>query len=168
MGNLGRVLVSMIIVATSATVASAEMPKELKGSWILDAQATQKYVKTSPKWKAEDEKHLPMIIKRMSQMQYKFTDDAIVMSMRGREQVIPVSLKKSDAKKYVFDGKLRGQDVTMTVFFMDDATINIRSSATDDMDYYLWKRGSLASKEGPSDKSLATEMMQKALENTSN
>lgn len=36
------------------------------------------------------------------------------------------------------------------------------------MDYYLWKRGRLPDEKGPSEKSLAIEVMKKSLEDPSN
>lgn len=168
MSRVGTVLAAVTILLLSATEALAEMPQELKGSWILHAQATEDYVKTSPKWKAEDSKFLPTVIKRMSQVLYEFKDSAIIVSMRGKQQAIPVVLTERNAKRYVFEGTIRNTIVTMTVSFVDDATINIRSSTTDDMDYYLWKRGQLTNKAGADDKSLAIEVGEKVLENSSN
>ena len=164
MGNIGKVLVVLAILAVPVTEAWAEMPKELKGSWILDASATEKHVTTSPQWTAEDAKYLPTIMKRMSQFVFEFEEDAIVSSMRGKQQSLPVVLKENSGKTYVFEGTIRDERVTVTVSFVDDRTINIRSSATADMDYFLWKRGRLTDKAGADDKSLAIEVMKKALE----
>ena len=159
-----KLSVSLFLLISMLTTSMAEMPDTLKGSWILNADATSLYIKTSPKWDASGEKYLPTILKRMSQMAYVFNDKAIVVSMRGREQALPVTLSSSEDKTYVFDGELRGKSVTMTVSFIDETTINIRSSATDDMDYYLWSRGEVPGEDGPSDEELATEVMKKAME----
>ncbi|MDJ0945892.1 MAG: hypothetical protein QNJ30_20690 [Kiloniellales bacterium] len=168
MSNIGRALVISAILAAPATGAWAEMPKELKGSWVLDVAATERHVTTSPQWKAEDAKYLPIFVKQMSQFVFEFEENAIVSSMRGRRQILPVVLKENSGKTYVFEGTIRDKSVTVTVSFVDDRTINIQSSATDDMDYYLWKRGQPTDKAGADDKSLAIEIMKKALETPSN
>jgi len=168
MSNIKRVLVAIAITGVAPIGAFAAMPEELKGSWILDAEATEKYMKTSPKWRAADEKYLPTILKRMSQVLYEFKGDTISVSMRGKRQVLPVALKKSSSKKHVFEGEVQGKLLTMTVAFVDDATINIRSSSTDDMHYYLWKRGHLTDNTGHDDKSLAVEVMKNSLETRTN
>ena len=51
MQRIRNAFVVLSVVAFSAAAALADMPKELKGTWILDAEATEKYVQTSPKWK---------------------------------------------------------------------------------------------------------------------
>ena len=156
------------MVAISTTTALAEMPKILQGTWIIDAKATETHMKTSPKWKAEDANYLPTIMKRMSQVVYEFDDDAITVSMRGKKRPLQVVLKQSEKKMYTFDGNVGDRVITLTVSITDKGNLNIRSSATDDMDYYLWKRG-LPDKEAKvDDKKLAIELMKKALENSSN
>ena len=119
------------------------MPDALEGSWVLNAEATQAYVKSSPKWNEGDEKHLPMVLKRMSEVAYVFEGDAITISARGSAQMLPVALKSSEANEYVFEGEKGDDSVTLTVTISEEGNMNIRSSKTDDMDYYLWKRGSL-------------------------
>ena len=168
MSNLGKALAVVAILTVPVAEAWAEMPDELKGSWVLDASATEEHLKTSPRWKAEDAKYLPTVLKRMSQFLFEFEESAIVSTMRGRQQIIPVVLKENSGNGYVFEGRVRDQSLTLTVSFVDDQTINIRSSASDDMDYFLWKRGELASGAGPSDESLATEIMEKATKTPSN
>jgi len=164
MQRIRNAFVVLSVVAFSTAAALADMPKELKGTWILDAEATEKYVQTSPKWKDEDAKRLPMIMKRMSQVLYELKDGAMIATMWGRSQTVAVTLNKRDGKSYVFDAKVRDQTMTMTVTFVSDATITIRSSTTDDMDYFLWKRGKLPKEAGPNDKALALEAMKKAME----
>lgn len=121
----------------------AQMPDTLEGSWILDVEATQAYVKSSPKWKEADAKHLPMVLKRMSQVSYVFEGDAITISARGSAQKLPVTRKSSKAPAYVFEGEKGDDSVRLTVTISEEGNMNIRSSKTDDMDYYLWKRGNL-------------------------
>lgn len=143
------------------------MPKILKGTWIVDATATEANMKTSPKWKAEGSKYLPTIMKRMSQVMYAFDDDTITVTMRGKKQPLKVALKHSEKKRYLFEGNVGGRVITLTVTITGEGNLNIRSSATDDMDYYLWKHGRPDKKTGFDDKTLARELMKKSLVNSS-
>lgn len=166
MNRILRALAIVAIVTISTTTTQAEMPEALKGSWIFDADATEAYMQTSPNWKAEDEKYLPTILKRMSQAAYEFTDDAFIVSMRGKTQALNVTLTHSEKKIYIFEGTLADQNITLTASINDGGGLNVRSSATDDMEYYLWKRGLPQSADAVSDEKLALELLKKSTENT--
>ena len=168
MSKIAIVLVSFVFLMFVATPAVAEMPKELKGTWILDAQATEHNIRTSSKMKPEDAKYLPTIIKRMSQYGWEFSDGSITSSRGSKKQTLSVVLKESDQKTFVFEGTQNNQIITMTVALISDTVINIRSSATDDMDNYLWMRGNLdTDMEKDNDNSLAIELTEKSLNNSS-
>jgi len=140
MNKVIRLVMSCLILGVLATAASAQMPQELKGSWSLNAPATEKYMKTSPKWSGMDERYLRIALNKMAQMRYMFAEDAIIVFAQGKKQTIPVSLKKSEPRKYTFEGKVLNQAFTLTVSYVDKTTINIRSSLTDETDYLLWSR----------------------------
>ena len=132
-----------LILLTGST-AFADMPEALKGDWVIDAPASEVHMQTSPKWKPEDAQYLPMIMNRMAQVRYAFAGDTITVSMRGKQQPLPVTLAKSEDKRWIFEGLAGEQTVTLTVSLNEAGNMNIRSSATDDMDYYLWKRAETA------------------------
>lgn len=161
---------TMIVSAALLPIYSmaVEMPKELAGTWILDAKATESFIQTSPKWKPGDEKYLPMIMKRMSQVLYTFKNDSIIAAMRGKEQALPISSVKRDGKNYVFEGTAKGKPVTLTIIPKKGGMINIRSSAHNDMDYYVWKRGTLPKEKGPSDEALVIDAVKEGMKESSN
>jgi hypothetical protein len=136
-----KIFLCIGLIASFATTVPAEMPEAIKGTWVIDAEASEAQMKTSPKWKAEDAQYLPRIMERMALVRYLFEGDTITVSMRGKEQPMPVTLKTSNEKKWIFEGQAGEQTVTLTVSLNDQGCMNIKSSATDDMDYYLWKRG---------------------------
>lgn len=160
------VQVKFVLLMFTATLALAEMPGELKGTWILDVKATEHNMKDSPEMKPEDEKYIPTILKRMSQYQWKFEEGVIESSRGSKKQELSVTLQESDKNNAVFKGKLNNQTIIMTVVFVSDRVINIRSSATDDLNHYLWTRGSLDSGAQSNDGSLAIELMEKSLSNS--
>lgn len=140
MNNILKMVLSCLIIIGLVMAASAQMPQELKGSWSLNAPKTEAYMKTSPKWKNVDERYLRIILNKMAQIKYVFTEDTIVVSTQGKKQSIPVVLKKSEPQKYTFEGTMLDKVFIMTVSFFDKTTIHIRSSLTDDTDYLLWSR----------------------------
>lgn len=162
--TMKKPLITTIILTLLAGLASADMPSALRGTWILDAEATVKNLKTSPKWKAEDEKYLPSILKRMSQIEHGFTHDEVTVSFRNKKQSIQVDAVKKDENKYLLSAKAGEHEITLTVTLKSGNRINIQSSATDDMDYYLWKRGALSKDKGVSDQKIVTEILKKSLE----
>jgi len=154
----------VLAFTTMLTTAFAELPAELAGSWVLDSEASEKFVKTSPKWDAEGAKFLPTILKRMAMVQYTFEEGSISVSMRGKAQKIPASLVKSEGQVHTFEAKAGDKTFTITATINEKGQLNMRSSSTDDGDYYLWKRGTTAPSADVSDKALNAEILKKALE----
>lgn len=140
MNNLLKTLLSCLVLTIMTTTVFAQIPQELQGSWTLNIPETEKYMKTSPKWKGMDPQYLRILLNKLSQMEYRFSGDAIVITKQGNKQSIPVSLKKSEPPKYTFEGTVSGKTFTMTASFFNKTTINIRSSLTEETDYLLWSR----------------------------
>ncbi|MCG8436122.1 MAG: hypothetical protein MJA83_19050, partial [Gammaproteobacteria bacterium] len=102
MRAIGLVL-SAAIFMFSTTVASSEMPERLKGSWILNAGATENFMRTSPKWGPDAEKYLPRILERMSHYMFEFEDGVITASGQVKRNTMSAMLKEHDAETYVFE-----------------------------------------------------------------
>ena len=77
---------------------------------------------------------------------------------------MPVTLKQSDKGKYIFEGKMGSNVLALTISINSDGNLNIRSSATNDMDYYLYKRGKPDSLKPADDKKLALEIVKESLD----
>ncbi|MEO1856906.1 MAG: hypothetical protein ABGY95_06020 [Rubritalea sp.] len=146
------------------TTAFAKLPAEIAGSWVLDSEATEKFIQTSPKWDAEGAKYLPSILKRMSMVEYTFEEGTISASMRGKSQEIPATLVKSEGNVHVFEIKMGEKTFTITATINKKGQLNMRASNSDDGDYYLWTRGKRDGAKDVSDHELATEVIEKALE----
>lgn len=160
-------LSSVWILLVLSSVTMAEMPELLKGTWVLDVKQTKNNIMDSPKWTPEGEKYLPRILKRMSNSIFLFEDGAITFQGKVKKEAIKVVLKESSKERYVFDVISDNRDMTVTVSFLKDI-INIRSSNTDDMDLYLWKRGTLSNNSlKQENKSEAIDLM-KSMLNSSN
>ena len=130
----------------------------LKGTWVIDLVPSIQYMQTSPKWTDQTATHLPPILQRMSQVMCEFTDDSMVMSIRGKKKILPVSLKSTQANVIIFERAVGDQPTTLTVTLMNGTNINIRSSISNDLDFYLWKRGRVTKEVAASDVALALEL----------
>ena len=129
-----------LLALVCAGNAVAGVPEELRGAWVIAPKETEAFMKTSPKWKPEDAKYLPKIMERMSLAVYEIGDGTLTMSIRRSKRTLPIVLKESGKKKHVFETKVGENTVVLTMTVNAQGFLNIRSSATDDMDYYLWKR----------------------------
>jgi hypothetical protein len=133
--------VILILVLAFSGFARAEIPEILKGTWILNAEATEAHMKSLPQWKEQDAKYLPMVLKHMSAYEQSFTDTELVLSINGQEKMKgPLSFEQKEGDNYILSTKLNGKDVILTVNQTNDGNLIIKSSATNDMDHYLWKQ----------------------------
>lgn len=153
------------MIALSAT-AWAEVPKELKGTWVVDLVPSIQYMQTSPKWTDQTATHLPPILQRMSQAMYEFTDDYLVVSIGGKKKKLPVSLISTQSNVTVFERTVGGQLHTLTVSMMNGSNINVKSSFNHDLDFYLWKRGRVTTQVEPSVIAHALQLVLTSHENT--
>jgi hypothetical protein len=158
MRNIKAFILTGIAVIAMPAMGLAEIPKELKGTWVLDIAPTIKHMKTSPGWNDQTEKDLPPIMKRMSQVMFEFTDDSLVLSVRGKKNTIPVSLKSTQSNVYIFERNVGEKQSILTVSITKGTNIIFRSPTNNELDSCLWKRGRLTKAQGPRDEALALEL----------
>jgi len=157
--------ITVVIIVIYNITALAAMPKILQGTWVVDSKASEAFMKSSPTWKASDEKFLSTVMKRMSLYMYTFDGDTISVSVRNKKQTLKVVLIKGNTKKYLFDVFLDGKVINITVDIRDNGIISIQSSSSDDMKYYLWKRGIVNNDTKIRDQKLSIEILKKTLNN---
>ena len=136
---LAAVLLCVLSVPAFAATP-VPMPENLKGTWKLNATATEAAMRTSPKWDADAEKYWPRILKRMSQVRYILEDGKIIAAMGEKKKEVPVTVKSQDGDVTVFDATAGDKPFTMTATLDKDGNLNLKSSATDDMDFYWWEK----------------------------
>jgi hypothetical protein len=145
------------VMALSAT-ALAEVPKELKGTWVIDLVPSIQYMQTSPRWTDQTATHLPPILQRMSQVMCEFTDDSLVLFKGEKKKTLPISLKSTQSNVTIFERHVGGQLHTLTVSITNGTNINFKSSTNTDLDFYVWKRGRVTKEVAASDVALALEL----------
>jgi hypothetical protein len=173
------VLGSSSVSATEPTVASAvatpqaqSVPSALQGAWIIDTDATTENVKKSPKWKAEDEAGMSMMIKMLSSMQMEIGTDSLTMIHPLKKHTQKVTVKSHSGKTTeltaITTEKGKTQEVTLTLVQDEKGRLNVRSSRSDDSDYLVWKQRPADWKPASGEEALATlvtHVMTNALNN---
>jgi len=115
----------------------------LVGKWVVDLPATKEEMKKSPKWQqaSEEEKELPKAVEEfIKQMKMVATAEALEFYRGERKNEVPYQVKSVEGNVVVAEMDARGQKVTLTFTFQSDDRMMYKSSATDDMDYYVWTR----------------------------
>jgi hypothetical protein len=147
----------------TAVSLCAEMPQKVQGVWIVDAEASSKNLRTSPKWDESSEKSLPMLMKMISKMALVFDAESMKLLMPKREMKLPMKLKSSEESQFVFDASAQGKTFQVTISLRTDGVMNMKSTGSDDMDYFLWKKVDKAPDLNISDSALAMEMIATAM-----
>jgi hypothetical protein len=140
-------MLKKFLFTTTCLIASsvfAETPKEIKGTWHINQEATKTALMKSASIPKDEKKYIPMMLKFMKNTSLEFTNDQLIIN-RDQE-----SKKKSDLKykskqngTYTFSTKVNEEEITLTVNLDTNQNLNVKSSSSPEMDEYLWKKLSL-------------------------
>lgn len=145
--------------------ADTKIPQKLHGSWIIDQEASVKNAKASPKWKAEDEKKLPMMMKMLSSMSFTFTEDKLTTVMGTHKDQADVKLLSGKDSQYKIEFTSRRETKTFKAMITKDGKLNISAEENNDMNYLIWKKGVLPAANAQKDiKEIAGQIVQEAIE----
>ena len=125
----------------SQSLAGNNDMSQFLGMWRVDFERTMEAAKKSPKYSAQDAERLPPIIKRMMGMMAIELADSNMRYIRGsRETTLPYKVKAAsgDSATVVFTHGDKTFDVYFTL--IDGNYMNFKSTGSDDMDFYIWKR----------------------------
>lgn len=146
--HMGRSLVGcgIMLLCSLCAFAQNDVFEDLRGHWIVDMEKTLELVKTSPKYRPEEEERMPQMIKSiMERMSIEVQDNEILyyrgMSKAESAMVTPFEVDSVDGNTV----RLRcadpsGQDVFLTLTLLSPGQMNFKSSQTNDFDYYIWKK----------------------------
>jgi hypothetical protein len=111
------------------------------GSWRVDFERTMEEAKKSPKYSAKDAKRLPTIIKKMMEMMaIKLADGSMSYARGSRETTIPYRVKTASGNSATVACSHGDKSFDVRFTLIDGKYMNFKSAASDDMDYYIWKR----------------------------
>ncbi|MBW8016694.1 MAG: hypothetical protein FVQ82_10940 [Planctomycetes bacterium] len=143
--------------------ANTKIPKELQGSWIVDAEASIKNAKTNPKWKPEDEKKITMMMKMVSMICFTFHEDKVVSAKGTQKEQVDLELLSAKDGTYIINFADKNNPRVMTAILAKNGTLNLKLNFSNDMDYLIWKKGTLSAANAKTD--IVQEIVKETLRN---
>ena len=133
-------LASLLSLLSLAGHAAALDASKLAGLWEVDFDRTMEELKKSPKYKPEDIEKMPAMIKgMMARMKVKFSEKEFAFVQGGKEMSLPYTVQSETGASSVLAVKQGNQEQTLTVTLVDGKFLNVKSSGSHDLDYYIWK-----------------------------
>ena len=141
MRKIMLVMVLSVVWGCGAIDEDLDMSK-FTGLWEVDFDRTMEEGKKSPKYDEKMATRLPDMIKRMmATMKVKLTDTEMIYLRGTKEVVIPYTVDSSDQKSVTVTMKQGPEEATAVFTLIDGMYMNFKTSASDDMHYYVWKKG---------------------------
>lgn len=139
-----KVMLTMVLcmAGCSGVLAGDLGMSNFIGLWEVDFDRTMEEGKKSPKYDDKMAERMPAMIQRMmKKMTIKFTDKEMIYFMGTNEVTFPYSIKSSDSTSVTVSMKQGSNEATVVFTLIRGKYMNFKSSASDDMDYYVWKKG---------------------------
>ncbi|MHC9538017.1 MAG: hypothetical protein AB9903_00710 [Vulcanimicrobiota bacterium] len=140
-----KMSVLLVLIAAFALYAGSvrgQGSSAFLGVWIIDYDKTMEEAKKSPKYSAKEAPVISEMIKRfMATMKIQFTEKEMVYLRGEKKNAIPYKVKSREGSKTILSCKAPQKDFEVVVTIRKGGLMNFKSSASDDMDYYIWKRG---------------------------
>ena len=132
-----------LLVATLAMVAmagDAGMGRFI-GVWSVDYERTIEEARKSPKVSPEEIERMPAIIERMmASMSIEVNDAELVYVVGPRRSALPYTVKEVAGPTTTVVVSVKEQQAEMRFTVVAGDRMMFKSSQTDDMDFYVWKR----------------------------
>ena len=138
-----RTLTIALLVATLALAAMADDAgmNRFVGAWSVDYERTIEEARKSPEVSEEDLEKMPAIIERMmARMSIEVSDTELIYVAGPRRSALPYTVKEVAGKTTTVVVSVTEQQAEMSFTVVDGGRMMVKSSQTDDMDFYVWKR----------------------------
>ncbi|MDQ7826949.1 MAG: hypothetical protein RDV48_29390 [Candidatus Eremiobacteraeota bacterium] len=140
-----KMVIVIVLIAASvlwAAPARGQGAQNFVGIWAVDYERTMEEAKKSPKYNAKEAAAMGEMMKRlMATMKVEFTTREMIYHRGGKTNAIPYTVKSNDGSKTILSCKAPRRDFEVVVTIREGGLMNFKSSGSDDMDYYIWKRG---------------------------
>ena len=124
-----------------STVIHTEGLGEFQGLWSVDYELTLEEVKKSPNYSQEEFNQMPAIIERMlAMMQIQISGNELIYRRGSTETVLPCSTERVSGSATFAVCTVQGQTVEVKFTLIDGEYMNLKSSGSDDLDFYIWER----------------------------
>ena len=140
--NMKIKLLTALLIMT--TFVNAEVSKNLLGTWVLDKEATIKEMK-SIKDKPLTDTNIQNAITHMSDVAQVLTQENLKLIMGGKERMsfkVVKETEKESLKVVTVSAKRKDKEINIDLTFIpkENGSFIIKSSATNDMNHYVWKK----------------------------
>lgn len=135
-------LIALLTLAWGCSAPPADLDiNTFAGLWEVDFDRTMEAAKQSPKYNEAEAERLPEMIKRMmGMMKIELTSSEMIYRRGTKEVAIPFGVSASDGTTVTVTAKQGEVEVTVVFTRLEEDGMSFKSSATDDMDYYVWRR----------------------------
>ena len=110
------------------------------GLWTVEYDRTLESAKQSPKYRPEDAEKMPDLIRKMMEMMKIEITETQMIYFRGdisQPAAYTVKAKTDDILTIILT--VGDTQAEMTLTLIDNKYMNIKSTGTDDTDYYIWQ-----------------------------
>ena len=139
-----KIILAMALLGICSSCAldgNLDMSKFI-GLWEVDYARTMEAGKKSPKYNEKDAERMPAMIKRMMEkMKIKLTETEMIYLRGSKEIKVPYTVKSSDKTSITISAKQGSIDAAVVFTLIDGEYMSFKSSGSDDMAYYVWKKG---------------------------
>lgn len=143
-----KIFLALILATVISSVAFADVPDSIKGTWVLDAKATEEYIKnSSPKLEPKEAEWFPLFLGYSFGIILNFNNNVLtITTYHGDKSSPPYQLisQQDDQMKYIFKGDKN--DLWTVSVINNGKSINIKAAKTPSFEFCLWKRVKFDSK----------------------
>lgn len=160
-----KILMVLMLVNALSSVALAEVPESLKGTWIVDAEATEERLKQSiPKWTPENTQIFSALFGYTFGIILDFDSNSIAASMHlgGKISTYKLLSEQNGHIKYISELDKKDEWI---VSIVNDKNLIIKSTKNPIFDQYLWKQAKLDPKNRRNDLAIALEAYKTTIAN---
>ena len=139
-----RFIILFIIIFVTILSCSKQSVEMLPGRWIVDYDRTMKAVMNDKIWKdmsdMERDYFPDILMDTIKGFVMRIDDKALTFSMRGNDLSYPYIIEKEEGNSLILISDTGDEEVRLIFRIIDRNHISFKSSATNDMDFYIWKR----------------------------
>lgn len=141
-----RQLLCLTLCLAACTVAThghtqTAVPGWLKGTWVIDYDRTLENVQSSSTISVKEAATLPGQLKLLrGLLKLQITDRQVVTFRGDRKESVAYQVEEINKNTVLLTANARGRQVILTFTLQPGGGMHMGSSATDDMDYFLWKK----------------------------
>ncbi len=138
-----KIFLAALLSVLSATTALADTDgvAPFIGLWQVDFDRTLARVQAHPEYKEENaERTVEVLTAIVSALQVRLTEDEMIYVQPNDEMKLPYTVESTTDDTAVIKVSRGQSEATLTFTRIDEDHMQLKSSATEDFDNYVWKR----------------------------